>query len=149
MATGSGKTYAMALIIVWSYFNRIIESNLRYPDNFLIIAPNVVVYERLAKDFADNKIFYSLPLIPPAWKHRWALKVTLRGDDSPLNPSGNIIVNNIQQLYASRKLNESTEKDNIVHEISRTANRQNKKTQQPNGDQRRSPPCPRRSPAMA
>jgi type III restriction enzyme len=117
MATGSGKTYAMALIIVWSYFNRIIESNLRYPDNFLIIAPNVVVYERLAKDFADNKIFYSLPLIPPAWKHRWALKVTLRGDDSPLNPSGNIIVNNIQQLYASRKLNESTEKDNIVDEI--------------------------------
>ncbi|MGC8977524.1 MAG: DEAD/DEAH box helicase family protein [Candidatus Ratteibacteria bacterium] len=103
MATGSGKTYAMALIIVWSYFNRIREKDSRYPDNFLIIAPNVIVYERLAKDFADNKIFYSLPLIPPSWKSFWNIKVTLRGDDSPLNPSGNLIVNNIQQLYESRR----------------------------------------------
>ncbi len=115
MATGSGKTYAMALIIVWSYFNRIREKDTRYPDNFLIIAPNVIVYERLAKDFADNKIFYNLPLIPRSWKPYWHLKVTLREDDSPLNPSGNIIVNNIQQLYASRKAEHSSE--NIVDEI--------------------------------
>jgi len=104
MATGSGKTYAMALIIVWSYFNKIREKNNRYSDNFLIIAPNVIVYERLAKDFANNKIFYDLPLIPPAWKPFWNIKVTLREDDSPLNPSGNLIVNNIQQLYESRKI---------------------------------------------
>lgn len=102
MATGSGKTYAMALIIVWSYFNNLREKNNRYPNNFLIIAPNVIVYERLAKDFADNKIFYSLPFIPLPWKPLWNLKVTLREDDSPLNPSGNLIVNNIQQLYESR-----------------------------------------------
>ncbi len=102
MATGSGKTYAMALIVVWSYFNRLMEKDNRYPDNFLIIAPNVIVYERLAKDFADNKIFYYLPLIPPSWKPHWNLRVTLREDDSPLQPSGNLIVNNIQQLYESR-----------------------------------------------
>ncbi|HPO91471.1 MAG TPA: DEAD/DEAH box helicase family protein [Victivallales bacterium] len=115
MATGSGKTYAMALIIVWSYFNKIREKNNRYPDNFLIIAPNVIVYERLAKDFANNKIFYSLPIIPPAWKPFWNIKVTLREDDSPLNPSGNLIVNNIQQLYESRKIEWTPE--NIVDDI--------------------------------
>ncbi len=115
MATGSGKTYAMALIIVWSYFNRLREKNKRYPNNFLIIAPNVIVYERLAKDFADNKIFYTLPLIPPAWRPHWNIKVTLREDDSPLNPSGNLIVNNIQQLYESRR-QEFTPK-NIIDDI--------------------------------
>lgn len=115
MATGSGKTYAMALIIVWSYFNNLREKNSRYPNNFLIIAPNVIVYERLAKDFADNKIFYSLPLIPPAWRAHWNMKVTLREDDSPLNPSGNLIVNNIQQLYESRRAEQSPV--NIVDEI--------------------------------
>jgi len=115
MATGSGKTYAMALIIVWSYFNNLREKSNRYPNNFLIIAPNVIVYERLAKDFADNKIFYSLPLIPPYWKPLWNLKVTLRGDDSPLNPSCNLIVNNIQQLYESRRVEQSPV--NIVDEI--------------------------------
>ncbi|BAU22777.1 hypothetical protein THC_0379 [Caldimicrobium thiodismutans] len=115
MATGSGKTIAMALIIVWSYFNRLREKDSRYPDNFLIIAPNVIVYERLAKDFADNKIFYSLPLIPPAWKPLWNIKVTLRGDNSPLNPSGNLIVNNIQQLYESRR--EEWTPESIVDDI--------------------------------
>ncbi|RKY40313.1 MAG: hypothetical protein DRP81_09550, partial [Candidatus Omnitrophota bacterium] len=103
MATGSGKTYVMALVIVWSYFNKIREKDNRFADNFLIIAPNVIVYERLANDFANNKIFLNFPFIPPSWQSQWNLKVTLRGDDSPLRPSGNIIVNNIQQLYESRK----------------------------------------------
>ena len=115
MATGSGKTLVMALVIVWSYLNRIIEKNKNYSDNFLIIAPNVIVYERLAKDFANNKIFNELPIIPPHYKHLWNLKVTLRKDDSPLRSSGNLIVNNIQQLYESRVAEWTPE--NIVDEI--------------------------------
>jgi type III restriction enzyme len=115
MATGSGKTYAMALIIVWSYFNKLREKNTRYLDNFLIIAPNVIVYERLAKDFADNRIFYSLPFVPPYWKNQWNIKITLREEDSPLNPSGNLIVNNIQQLYESKT--QDWRPENIIDEI--------------------------------
>ena len=104
MATGSGKTFVMALVIVWSYLNFLIEKNSRYANNFLIIAPNVIVYERLARDFANNKIFNELPFIPPHLKHYWNIKVTLRKDDSHLKNSGNLIVNNIQQLYESRSL---------------------------------------------
>ncbi|MHA1395652.1 MAG: DEAD/DEAH box helicase, partial [Promethearchaeota archaeon] len=115
MATGSGKTFVMALVIVWSYLNRIIDKNEKYSDNFLIIAPNVIVYERLAKDFVNNKIFNELPFIPPHYKHLWNLKVTLRKDDSPLRSSGNLIVNNIQQLYESRATEWTPE--NIVDEI--------------------------------
>lgn len=104
MATGSGKTCVMALIAAWSYFNRRREKNARYADNFLIIAPNVIVYERLEKDFGSNdNIFNKWPIIPPAWLSEWQVKITLRGDDSPLWPSGNIILNNIQQLYESRQ----------------------------------------------
>lgn len=102
MATGSGKTIVMALIIVWSYFNNLKERDNRYNNNFLIIAPNVIVYERLARDFRDNKIFYDFPFIPTSWKSLWNIKVTLRDDDSPLVPAGNIILSNIQQLYESR-----------------------------------------------
>ncbi|MCD6356388.1 MAG: DEAD/DEAH box helicase family protein, partial [Anaerolineaceae bacterium] len=103
MATGSGKTMVMALIIVWSYFNRIREGSRYHADNFLIVAPNVIVYERLAKDFVDGKIFNQFPFIPPAWKSRWKLNIKLRGDESPLSPSGNLVVNNIHQLYESRQ----------------------------------------------
>jgi len=102
MATGSGKTIVMALIIVWSYFNNIKEKDTRYSNNFLIVPPNVIVYERLARDFRDNKLFYDFPFIPSPWKSLWNLKVTLRDDDSPLAPSSNIILANIQQLYESR-----------------------------------------------
>ena len=115
MATGSGKTFVMALIIVWSYFNRLRENDLSYPDNFVIIAPNIIVYERLAKDFNNNMIFYNLPLVPENWRLQWNLKVTLRDDDSPLNPSGNLIVNNIQQLYINKSLD--TTPSNIIEEI--------------------------------
>lgn len=102
MATGSGKTMVMAFVIVWSYFNRLLEKDRRFANNFLIVAPNVIVYERLAKDFADGKIFSQFPFILPAWKHQWNPAIKMRGDESPLNPSGNIIVNNIHQLYESR-----------------------------------------------
>lgn len=102
MATGSGKTMVMALAIVWSYYNRIREKSKRYADNFLIIAPNVIVYERLKKDFANNKIFIEFPFIPDSWKPMWKPNIKLRGDESPLSPSTNLIVNNIHQLYESR-----------------------------------------------
>lgn len=102
MATGSGKTMVMAFVIVWSYFNRLREKDRRFADNFLIVAPNVIVYERLAKDFADGKIFSQFPFIPAAWKHQWNPAIKMRGDESPLSPNGNIIVNNIHQLYESR-----------------------------------------------
>lgn len=102
MATGSDKTTVMAFVIIWSYFNRLKEKSDRYTDNFLIVAPNVIVYERLAKDFSNGLIFKNFPFIPKAWKPLWNPNIKLRGDESPLGTSANIIVNNIHQLYESR-----------------------------------------------
>lgn len=102
MATGSGKTMVMAFVIIWSYFNRLREKSNRYADNFLIVAPNVIVYERLAKDYANDLIFKKFPFIPDAWKPLWKPNIKVRGDESPLGTSANVIVNNIHQLYESR-----------------------------------------------
>ena len=102
MATGSGKTFVMAFVVVWSYFNRLREKDRRYANNFLLVAPNVIVYERLAKDFANGKVFLEFPFIPDAWKSQWKLNIKLRGDESPLSAENNFILNNIHQLYESR-----------------------------------------------
>jgi hypothetical protein len=64
---------------------------------------NVIVYQRLEKDFAANRIFYELPLIPPEWQGAFALKMVLRGEATEPDPSGNLFLTNIQQLYESRK----------------------------------------------
>lgn len=103
MATGSGKTWVMAMAIVWSYFHKKWVEGSDLSANFLIVAPNVIVFQRLEKDFADNRIFFELPLIPPEWRGAWSQKVIVRGDSGEPQPSGNLFLTNIQQLYEARE----------------------------------------------
>jgi len=103
MATGSGKTWVMAMAIVWARFHKQRISDSPLSTNFLIVAPNVIVYQRLEKDFAANRIFYELPLIPPEWRGGFSQKVILRGEAAEPNPSGNLFLTNIHQLYESRE----------------------------------------------
>ncbi len=49
MATGSGKTMAMSLCVTWSYFHARRELGSPMATSFLVIAPNVIVFERLWK----------------------------------------------------------------------------------------------------
>lgn len=115
MATGSGKTHVMAMAIVWSYYHRLRIPGSRLADNFLIVAPNIIVFERLEKDFASNRIFYELPLVPPEWKSQWNMKIILRGESTMPDPSGNLVLVNIQQIYEGRE--DSWEPTNAVDAI--------------------------------
>lgn len=99
MATGSGKTVVMALAITWSYLHRRLESGSELADNFLVVAPNVIVFERLRQDFEGGRIFQDLPLVPPEWRHEWQLDVILRGDAKMPKGAGTVFVTNIQQIY--------------------------------------------------
>ena len=103
MATGSGKTWVMAMVIVWSHFHKKKVPNSALSTNFLVVAPNIIVYQRLEKDFASNRIFHDIPLIPPEWKAQFSQRVILRGEGTVPDPSGNLFLTNIQQLYASRE----------------------------------------------
>ena len=103
MATGSGKTWVMAMAVVWSYFHKKMVPDSDLSTNFLVVAPNVIVYQRLEKDFADNRIFKNLPLVPPEWGGKLSLKVILRGESTEPDPSGNLFLTNIHQLYESRE----------------------------------------------
>ncbi len=102
MATGSGKTWVMAMAIVWACFHKLRVPDSQLSTNFLIVAPNVIVYQRLERDFANNRIFQELPLIPPEWKGAFSQKVILRGEATEPDPSGNLFLTNIHQLYESR-----------------------------------------------
>jgi type III restriction enzyme len=102
MATGSGKTWVIAMAIVWARFHKQRVPGSDLSSNFLIVAPNVIVYQRLERDFAANRIFYELPLIPPAWRGAFSQKVILRGEAAEPDPSSNLFLTNIQQLYELR-----------------------------------------------
>jgi len=84
MATGTGKTWVLSALLIWQYLNAKAEENPggRFSKNFLIVAPGLIVYERLldaylgkeeegggARNFdtSDFKRYEEL-FIPPAYK---------------------------------------------------------------------------------
>ena len=102
MATGAGKTWVMAMVIAWAYLHRRLEAESALASNFLIVAPNVIVYERLKEDFGANRVFRRLPLIPPEWKTDFDLHVVLAREGEEVRTHGNLILTNVQRLHRQR-----------------------------------------------
>ena len=57
MATGTGKTWVMHALLIWHYLNAKHEDQKsgRYSKNFLLIAPGIIVYERLLDAFLGKR----------------------------------------------------------------------------------------------
>lgn len=57
MATGTGKTWVMHALLIWQYLNSKHEEKKsgRYSKNFLLIAPGIIVYERLLDAFLGKR----------------------------------------------------------------------------------------------
>ncbi|MDQ1349936.1 MAG: type restriction enzyme [Acidobacteriota bacterium] len=105
MATGSGKTKVMALALVWSYFHKLYEPNSSLSKNFLIIAPNIIVLNRLLKDFGNFRIFREEPFIPDNgfadknWKNDFQVTLHIQDDIKPITGAGNLFLTNIHRVY--------------------------------------------------
>lgn len=99
MATGSGKTKVMSLAVAWQYFNAVQEGLDDYAKTFLIVAPNVIVFERLRKDFANGRVFKTDPIIPPELKIFWDFDCYMRGDPERASSVGALYLTNVQQFY--------------------------------------------------
>src|SRR5574341_1434305 len=117
MATGSGKTFVMALSIIWQYFNHKKENKDAYTSKFLLIAGEKnVIYDRLTRDFKDGKIFRDLPIIPPEWQEEFDLKIILKDDPINVIPEHVLFLTNIQQLQERKGKKEEVEEyvDNVL-----------------------------------
>ena len=56
MATGSGKTWVLAALLVWQYFNRLNDERLgNYSNRFLVVAPGHEVLDRLLDSFKGKR----------------------------------------------------------------------------------------------
>lgn len=105
MATGSGKTFVMELAMVWQYFNKLREANGRYSSHFLIITPNIIVFDRLKESFQNANEMKKYPFIPPEWRDDFDLQTVLRGEERTSKYSeGLLFLTNIQQLYPREEI---------------------------------------------
>jgi type III restriction enzyme len=111
MATGSGKTKVMALAVAWQFLNAQREAEeiaSDYAKTFLVIAPNVIVFERLKTDFDGGRIFRADPVIPKPLEIFWDFDCVLRSQGEKAYFEGTLFLSNIQQFYErpSRKKDE-------------------------------------------
>lgn len=121
MATGSGKTKVLSLIIVWSFFNKTYEDKSDLSRNFLVITPNIIVLDRILSDFKGLKIFFKDPMIPENgyygynWKSDFQLKLHVQDNVHMTNETGNIFLTNIHRVYDSQYKEPSFEDDNTMN----------------------------------
>jgi len=106
MATGSGKTKVLSLALAWCYFHKRYEAGSKLARNFLIVAPNIIVLDRLKKDFDGLRIFHADPVLPENghagrnWRDDFQLTVHLQDEVRAAGPVGNIFLTNIHRVYA-------------------------------------------------
>ncbi len=107
MATGAGKTKVMSLIVAWAYFHRLYEKDSGLAKNFLLITPNVIVFERIKNDFEGNKIFFADPVLPDNgyqgqnWQDDFQVTLHLQDDLRSISDTGNIFLTNIHRVFES------------------------------------------------
>ncbi len=114
MATGSGKTKVMALTIAWQYFNAVAEGRDDFARTFVVIAPNVIVFERLQSDFGGGRVFRTDPIIPPELRIFWEMDFYMRGDPERASSQGALYLTNVQQLYKQPSTGESDEPEEMT-----------------------------------
>ncbi len=124
LATGSGKTKVMSLLVAWSYFNALLHGDayLGLGRHSLIVAPGLFVKDRLLLDFRPDDgsapVFLADPVLPPGLRDLWNVRV-YGPDDCPLEldpAEGVLVVTNYHQL-----LNEG---DDVEEELERTREEQ-------------------------
>lgn len=115
MATGSGKTKILSLLLAWSYFHKTYEENSQLARNFLVIAPNIIVLDRLRIDFDGLKIFNDDPIIPENgfegkdWKDDFQCTLHIQDNVGVVQKTGNIFLTNIHRVYESNNTTASYE----------------------------------------
>jgi type III restriction enzyme len=106
MATGSGKTKVLSLALAWSFYHKLYEPGSQLARNFLVIAPNIIVLDRIYKDFQGLRIFFEDPVIPDNgvdgrnWRDDFQLTLHVQDEVRITRSTGNIFLTNIHRVYA-------------------------------------------------
>ncbi len=120
MATGSGKTKVLSLVLAWSFYHKLYEPESQLARNFLVIAPNIIVLDRIRKDFHGLRIFFQDPVIPDNgvdgrnWRDDFQLTLHVQDEVRVTHPTGNIFLTNIHRVYAGNDIPPSPDDENTM-----------------------------------
>ena len=121
MATGSGKTKVMSLALAWSYFHKLYEPESAMARNFLVIAPNIIVLDRIYRDFGRLDIFSADPVLPENgydgrdWQSDFQIRLHKQDDVQVQRRTGNIFLTNIHRVYLGNAIQPSPDDENTMN----------------------------------
>ncbi len=128
MATGSGKTVVMAMLITWAFCNRgKVRADTRFPSVVLVVCPNLTIRDRLKvlrPDDSDN-YYEKFDLVPSTLKTfltRGQVKITnwhqlAQASENTENGTSHRVVNKGEETvaaYADRILGEFAGRGEIM-----------------------------------
>ncbi len=111
----------MSLAIAWSFFHKLYEPDSELSRNFLVIAPNIIVLDRLYHDFKGLSIFYDDPVLPingfegQNWRNDFQLTLHVQDEVRTIQPIGNIFLTNIHRVYSSDQTLPSPDDDDSMN----------------------------------
>jgi len=120
MATGSGKTKVLSLILTWCYFHKLYEDDSELARNFLVISPNIIVLDRLRRDFDGLRIFFEDPVLPDNgfdgrnWRDDFQLTLHIQDEVNITRKTGNIFLTNIHRVYSGNDIVPSAEDEDTM-----------------------------------
>jgi type III restriction enzyme len=119
MATGAGKTKVLSLLMAWCYFHKLYEPGSELARNFLLIAPNIIVLDRLRADFDGLRIFFNDPVLPDNghagrnWRDDFQIVLHIQDEVRIVRPTGNIFLTNIHRVYLGEVPEPSLDDDDL------------------------------------
>lgn len=120
MATGAGKTKVLALALAWSYYHKLYEPGSDLSRNFLVIAPNIIVLDRVRKDFDGLRVFFEDPVLPDNgfdghdWRNDFQLTLHIQDEVRVTRKTGNIFLTNIHRVYTGNESIPSPDDDDTM-----------------------------------
>ncbi len=119
MATGAGKTKVISFLLAWSFFHRTYEPDSALSRNFLVIAPNIIVLDRLRADFDGLKIFFNDPILPDNgfegrnWRDDFQITLHIQDDVRVVRETGNFFLTNIHRVFLGDVIDPSLEDEDL------------------------------------
>ena len=105
LATGAGKTKVLSLLVAWSYFHKLYETESTLSRNILLVAPNIIVLDRLRDDFGDLRVFTSDPVLPDNgfggrnWQDDFQMTLHIQDEVGTVSSGGNLFLTNVHRIY--------------------------------------------------
>ena len=127
MATGTRQDQGLEPGAGVELLSQALRAGIELARNFLVITPNIIVLDRIYRDFQGLRIFFDDPVLPDNgfdgrnWRDDFQLTLHMQDEVRITRPTGNIFLTNIHRVYSGEDIPPSPDDEDMRGLFSRQA----------------------------